>query len=223
MTSDGTFPQRLTKVDDLTRPDHWYLTADDACYFIGEYTAYRGYAHSDTNHLIFNFKKTIDRRGRPEWRYKEQAIRTAAAAFRRTLNPEALDRLTFVPIPPSKAKGDPLYDDRLTRMLGFIRPSPSLDIRELIVQTVSTDAVHVRDVRPAPEQVQALYRIDETLTEPVRDIIAVVDDILTTGAHFRAAKSVLSVCFPGTAIIGLFIARRVPNTAAIEDFDDADF
>ena len=78
------------------------------------------------------------------------------------------------------------------------------------------DAVHVRDVRPAPEQIQALYRIDETLTGPVRDI-------LTTGAHFRAAKSVLSARFPGAAITGLFIARRVPNTAAIEDSDDADF
>ena len=223
MTSDGTFPRRLTKVDDLIRPDHSHLTGADACYFIGEYTAYRGYAHSDTNRLIFNFKKTMDRRGRPEWRYKEQAIRTAAEAFRRTLAPKDLDRLTFVPIPPSKAKGDPLYDDRLTRMLGAVRPRPPLDIRELIVQTVSTDAVHVRDVRPAPEQVQALYRIDETLTGPIRDIIAVVDDILTTGAHFRAAKSVLSARFPGVAIIGLFIARRVPNTAAIEDFDDADF
>ena len=223
MTSDGTFPRRLTKVDDLIRPDHSHLTGADACYFIGEYTAYRGYAHSDTNRLIFNFKKTMDRRGRAEWRYKEQAIRTAAAAFRRALAPKDLDRLTFVPIPPSKAKGDPLHDDRLTRMLGAIQPKPPLDIRELIVQTESTAAVHAGDRRPAPERIEALYRIDEALTGPVRDIIAVVDDILTTGAHFRAAKSVLSARFPGVAIIGLFIARRVPNTAAIEDFDDADF
>lgn len=222
MTSDGTFPRRLTKVDDLIRPDHRHLTDADACYFIGEYTAYRGYAHSDTNRLIFNLKKTMDRRGRPEWRYKDQAIQTAAAAFRRALAPKDLDRLTFVPIPPSKAKGDPLYDDRLTRMLGAIRPRPPLDIRELIAQTASMDAVHARDVRPAPEQIQALYRIDETSAEPAPGIIAVVDDILTTGAHFRAAKSVLSTRFPGTAIIGLFIARRAPNTAAIEDFDDAD-
>ena len=223
MTSDGTFPRRLTKVDDLIRPDHWHLTGADACYFIGEYTAYRGYAHSDTNRLIFNFKKTMDRRGRPEWRYKEQAIQTAAAAFRRALAPKDLDRLTFVPVPPSKARGDPLYDDRLTRMLGAVRSRPPLDIRELIVQTESTDAVHAGDRRPAPERIESLYRIDETLTGPVHDIIAVVDDILTTGAHFRAAKSVLSARFPGVAIIGLFIARRVPNTAAIEDFDDADF
>ena len=222
MTSDGTFPRRLTKVDDLIRPDHWHLTAADVCYFIGEYTAYQGFAHSHTNRLIFNFKKTMDRRGRPEWRYKDQAIQTAAAAFRRALAPKDLDRLTFVPVPPSKAKGDPLYDDRLTRMLGAIRPSPPLDIREVIVQTASTDPVHVRDVRPAPEEIQALYRIDETLTGPLREIIAVVDDILTTGAHFRAAKAVLSARFPEAAIIGLFIARRAPDTVSIEDFDDAD-
>ena len=223
MTSDGTFPQRLTKIDGLIRPDHWRLTEADACYFIGEYTAYQGYAHSATNSLIFNFKKSMGRRGRPEWRYKEQAIHTAAEAFRRALAPKDLDRLTFVPIPPSKAKGDPLYDDRLTRMLGAIRPRPPLDIRELIVQTVSTDAVHAQDVRPTPEQVQALYRIDETLTGPVRELIAVVDDLLTTGTHFRAAKSILSSRFPEAAIIGLFIARRAPNTADIEDLDDADF
>ena len=42
MTSDGTFPRRLTKVDDLIRPDYSHLTGADACYFIGEYTAYRG-------------------------------------------------------------------------------------------------------------------------------------------------------------------------------------
>ena len=39
MTSGSTFPNRLTEVDDLTRPDRSYLTEDDHCYFIGEYTA----------------------------------------------------------------------------------------------------------------------------------------------------------------------------------------
>ena len=52
MTSDGIFPQRLTKIDDLIQPDHWHLTEADASYFIGEYTAYQGYAHSATNRLI---------------------------------------------------------------------------------------------------------------------------------------------------------------------------
>ena len=110
-------------------------------------------------------------------------------------------------------------------MLGAIRSKPPLDVRELVVQTESMDPVHVGDVvrRPAPEEIQALYRIDETLdkklTKPAPDTIAVVDDILTTGAHFRAAKSVLSTHFPETSIIGLFIARIVPVPAA-DDFPD---
>ena len=223
MPSGGTFPNRLTEVDDLTRPDHSHLTEDDHCYFIGEYTARQGFAYSATNNLILNFKKTLDRRGRPEWRYKEHALRTAAAAFRRALNPEALDRLTFVPVPPSKAKGDPLYDDRLMRMLRAIRPEPPLDIRELIVQTQSTDAVHDREIRPRPEEIEALYRIDETLREPAPRLVAVVDDLLTTGAHFRAAKSILSARFPEIAVVGMFIARRAPDTADLEEFDDVEF
>jgi hypothetical protein len=63
MTSASTFPQRLTKIDDLTRPDHFYLTPEDACYFLGEYTARKGYAFSPTNQLVLNFASSRDRVG----------------------------------------------------------------------------------------------------------------------------------------------------------------
>ena len=86
MTSMSTFPRRFTEIDDLTRPDHFYLTADDSCCFIGEYTVRRSYACSSANSLPLNFTKTVDRRGRPEWRHKKQAIRQAADAFRTSLN-----------------------------------------------------------------------------------------------------------------------------------------
>ena len=71
-----------------------------------------------------------------------------------------------VPAPPSKAKGDPLYDNRLTQMIDAVRPKPPLDVCELIAQTVSTDAVHSNDVRPTPSEFDTLYRIDEALTKP---------------------------------------------------------
>ena len=222
MTSDDTFPSRLTKVDDLTRADHWYLAEDDACYFLGEYTAREGFAYSATNNLILNFKKGMKRRGRPEWPYKARAIRRAGRAFRQALEPADLDLLTCVPMPPSKAKDDALYDARMTEMLTAIRREPLLDIRELVVQTVSTEPVHEMEDRLRPEEIEALYRIEEELTEPEPRVIAVVDDLLTTGAHFRAAKSILSAQFPETPIIGLFIARRAPDSASIEDFDDLD-
>ena len=157
MTSATTFPQRLTRIDDLMRSDHVYLSEDDVCYFIGEYTARKGYAYSATNQLVLNFKKTMDRRGLPEWHHKGRAIMVAALAFRTALEPmrrEMLNKLTFVPIPPSKAKDDPLYDDRLTQMLNLIRPDPKLDVRELIVLKHSIDAFHSSDVRPGPDEIE---------------------------------------------------------------------
>jgi len=77
MTSASTFLQRLTQIDDLIRPDHYYLDSNDDCYFLGEYTARKGFAFSATNQLILNFKKTVDRRGTGEWRHKDRAPKAA--------------------------------------------------------------------------------------------------------------------------------------------------
>ena len=187
------------------------LAEDDSCFFLGEYTARGGYAYSVTNDLIHNFKKPPDRRGRPEWQYKERDIRRAAAAFRHALGEEP-PPLTLVPVPPSKARDDPLYDDRVTRMLQAIWPGQQVDIRELIVQTESTPAAHAAVVgRPGPSEIQDRYEVDEALTVPAPIAIAIVDDVLTTGAHFRAAQVVLGRRFPEATIVGLFIARRVPG------------
>jgi len=138
MTSGSTFPQRLTKIDPLTIRDHHYLGPTDECYFLGEYTARRGYSHSTTNQLIFNFKKSPLKRGMAQWRYKETAIAQAGAAFAAALNVDWLKVATLVPLPPSKARTDPLYDDRVTQMLRSIRSHSPLDIREMILQNQST-------------------------------------------------------------------------------------
>ena len=185
-TSGSTLPQRLTKIDDLTRPDHSYLTAEDDCYFIGEYTARRGFAFSSTNNLILNFKKPMDRRNRPaEWPYKGRAIEQAAAMFRASLNERARETLTFVPIPPSKARGDPLYDDRLEQMLRKIWPGQTTDVRELVIQPVSTPAVHDSADRPTPAMLEGRYVIDRRLQDPAPQVIAVVDDVITTSQPAR--------------------------------------
>jgi len=185
------------------------LNEVDQIYFIGEYTARQDYSYSSTNNLIKNFKKCMKRRGLPEWRHKERALQIAAKEFRLAFHPQALDSLTFVPIPPSKAKEDPLYDDRLTRMLTAVRPEPPLDVRECIVQTESTKAAHRQERRPRPEEIERLYRVDETLTNPAPVQIALVDDMVTTGAHYRAAQAILSNRFPQTVFVGLFLSRRV--------------
>jgi hypothetical protein len=188
-------------------------------YFLGEYTARKGYRFSTTNNLIINLKKPMERQGRPEWPYKARAIQTAAEALRTALNDKARQSLTFVPVPPSKAKTDPLYDDRLLQVLQGAWPGQQTDMRELIVQPQSSDAAHDRDERPRPTEIAARYVIDRALLHPKPQIIAVVDDLVTTGAHFVAIRSMLRREFPDPQIVGVFIARRVPEAADVEDFE----
>ena len=222
MTSNASFPNRLLKVDDLVRSDHYYLSEDDVCYYIGEYTARAGFRYSLTNQLISNFKKKPRFRGTPQWWYKTEAIQQVATKFREAVGVPQLRAITFIPVPPSKAKNDPEYDDRLPQMLNAIHPTLQLDVREIVVQDVSTLEVHLGADRPTPDEIRNRYRVDDSLAKPVPRSIAIVDDLLTTGSHFKAMQSILLSYFPATHIVGLFIARRVPSSDDSDD-DDLEF
>jgi len=211
---------RLQRIDSLSLGDHYHLTEEDECYFWGEYTARKGFAYSATNNLIINFKKSPLKRGKPEWRYKEEAIERVVAFFREILKPAIFALVTFVPIPPSKAVGHAEYDDRLLRTLRLICEGQNADIRELVLQTETITAAHDADVRPRPDDLVGVYEINEPESIPAPRNIVIFDDVLTTGAHFKAMQRVLSNRFQGVRIIGIFIARRVPDTTAIEDFDE---
>ena len=210
---------RLQKIDDLVRGDYYYLTADDQCYYWGEYTARKPFSFSETNDLILNFKKSPAKKGRAEWRHKGIAIQKAAGIFRGALKAEAFSQNTLVPIPPSKAKDHPEYDDRLLQMLALAGQGRNADIRELVVQTQTIEAAHGADVRPTPDDLCEVYEIDEELASPAPKAIFVFDDVLTTGCHFKAMQRVLNQRFADVPVVGFFIARRVPESSAIEDFD----
>jgi hypothetical protein len=208
--------KRFLRIDALTRPDHFYLEEQDICFYAGEYTAGEGHAYSETNQLILNFKKSMDKQGTAQWQYKEHAIKQAADIFRTAIRENAL--ITFVPVPPSKSKTDPLYDDRMIRMLQAVCAGRNSEIRELVVQQKSVKAAHLAEQRPSPDELVANYYLEESLTEPEPGIIFIVDDVLTTGCHFKAVQRMLVQRFPEARIVGLFLARRVPKSVDL-DFD----
>ena len=200
----------MTLIDELTHRDHYYIEKSDRCYFIGEYTARAGYQYSQTNNLIINLKKDVSKRGTPQWYYKEQDIKQAADAIRSVFCDDELSSVTLVPVPPSKARHDPAYDDRMLRILRLIRPNRPPDVRELVVQVRSMKAAHDSDDRPSPDDLDAVYTVREETAEPSPQALVIVDDVLTTGAHFKAVQRVLNRRFPRVPVVGLFIARRVP-------------
>jgi predicted amidophosphoribosyltransferase len=79
--------------------------------------------------------------------------------------------------------------------------------------------VHDQENRPSPDQIEVNYGIDDSLRNPAPQVIGLFDDVLTTGAHYRAASAILQQAFPGVRVIGFFIARRAPEAVDIEDFE----
>ena len=218
-TSGGTsFPSRLTKIDELTRGDHTFLEAGDECLFFGDYSARKGFAHSATNGVIANFKRPIRYRGTPSWRYKVREISAVAQAFSANIG-SAFGSLTLVPVPPSKLKTDPEYDDRMMDMLRALRAPAGInpDVRELVVQTKPMPAAHDSANRPPPAEWEKVYAIDEGLAQKAPNWIGIIDDLLVTGCRFRAMSNILRRRFPEARITGLFIARRVPEAIDLSE------
>lgn len=129
----------------------------------------------------------MDRKGRPEWRYKESAITTCGRMFREALNEEWLRAVTLVPIPSSKRRDEADYDDRLPRILQELARGQRFAIRELLAMTKSVGQSHLAEERVSIEE-------------------------LTTGRHFKAVETVLNRRFPGVPIVGMFVARRAPES-----------
>ena len=203
---------KLQRLDPHTSQDHYYLDDDDICFYIGEYTSRCGYSYSSFNSLILNLKKPPSRRHKPEYRYKLQAIDWVAKCFRKNLNEDMLNlSVTVVPIPPSKTKAHPEYDDRMTEICRRMTHGlASPDVRELIVMKQDTEAFHEneRNRMPPDDLIQSM-ELDIQGDDQVRKNIVLVDDLLTTGSHFKACKNLLLQRFPSTMVIGIFVARRV--------------
>ncbi len=107
----------------------------------------------------------------------------------------------------------------MIQMLQKINPDGDLDIRDLLAQKTSIHAFHKSGDKRSPKEIERNYELDKRLIEPVPKIICIVDDVLTTGAHFKAARNILSGHFPNTDIVGLFIARRVSGDPEFSEVD----
>ena len=171
----------------------------------------------------------MDRQGQADWKYKRAAINDVAIGFSefwkwRSLHEE--NRVALVPVPPSRARTDPMFDPRMLELLKAIanRTKINLDIRDCLTFSGKFGASHETDERPTPDELYEELAFSAAAGRPDEKpgVIFVFDDMLTTGAHFVATTRKLAEAFPGVPVIGNFIARRViPNPFA--EFDNVDF
>lgn len=206
---------RLQQIDDTNRHDHFYLAPEDECYFLYEYTAGAGWQGGATNQLIHNLKKKKADRG---YQYKAGAIDQCARDFSATIAEPWLSKSALIPIPPSKIKTDAGHDDRIFKICRGIRKPGEPDVRELIEQITSTEAFH-EGQRLKPHELRANYCFNEACFNNFPASVGVVDDLLTTGSHYRAVKDMILERSPNCRVVGFFVARRaIPS--AFEEFSD---
>lgn len=216
-------PDRLTLIDDTNRGDHPYLESGDRCFYFGEYFAGKSYKGGPTNQLVFNLKckPTIAAANTGRAHYKDQAIQTVGMGMRRVISRPNAERYTWVPIPPSKAIGDPDYDDRMLRALRFAFEGYNADIRPLVRQSASTTADHEQEQRLTRDALRALLAVDMANLQaaPLRDGIILVDDVLNSGKHFKESEYQLRRAIPAdVAIAGIFVARCIHQNP-LDDFE----
>lgn len=213
---------RLQAIDELTRSDHYYLTDDDQCYYFGSYLKGANWGYDAFHQLFWNFKKALDKGGQ---HYKKQAIsrvgRMVAKHFAAYVDADSL----FIPVPPSTAKGDPGYDDRCLQALKIAQrhSSVAVQVSDAIRQLESTTPAHLQESRPRPEDYQENYAIVDDAAIVVAKWIVVFDDLITTGAHFRAISEMVTETNPRVQITGLFLGRRKIQPEPEDDDLDAIF
>jgi predicted amidophosphoribosyltransferase len=164
--------------------EHLYLDSSDECYFANSYDCPQ---QGGVKPLVISLKLR-----------DEMAVLKATEQLASLLPGEWARKYTFVPMPPSHGEGDSVK--------AIVQKLPVADVRALVVQSGRTSPSHL-GWRLAPRERSGLLRLDETKATPKPNAVVIVDDVLSTGSHFRAAKMIVREKWPSMRVIGLFLAR----------------
>jgi hypothetical protein len=171
-----------------------YLAPEDLarCYYARDYTSGGGFGVSEANSLVLNFKKSIDRKLRPEWHYRTQAVRQ----FARELDTLIGAGVAVTAIPSSALPTDPDYNGRFEDLFGewmALRAQAkrvALHIEQPFRRRHRVPALHAgKEHRDIGEVYQSLEWIG--FKNAPRKLV-LVDDVITCGTHFKACQQLLA-------------------------------
>lgn len=172
------------------------LTDNDECYF---YDYYFSYGYYKLNPNISNFKKKMDCSY-----YEKQYKKSAMKNFANILNEFPFQTNSFIiPAVTSKKNDDPLFDPRLMISTQWAASTnQNITWNELFKAKHSIKESHFGGTRDYATILSNTELIQNYNYNDV--IIYIVDDIFTTGVHFKVMKDLILSVYPNAKIIGLF-------------------
>lgn len=190
------------RIDLLERPP-FHLTSADECYHAREYVSGGGWSASECNRLVSNFKKPVGCKGKPEWFYKEQAAKQFAEELSLVLPAGA----KVIPIPTSMITSNPLFDPRMEMTMEALKGfRKDVEVETRIIRSTDADPLHGGGARKVDVIRETLSWVGGALGEGE---VFLIDDVITSGAHFKACEGILSEHAPGSHATGMFWARTI--------------
>ena len=205
-------PYELIRISPQQTGDYHYLDRSDHCYCLGFYRSGEGAEGLGLNRIVLDLKREPGTRysNPAAWQARNEAIARVSSML--TISTGKLfpgKKIILVPIPPSKEIGDPEHDDRMSQICNRMAAGLAwAEVSELFVIKKSVQASHFSRIRPTKEQLKENLRmmIRDDDYRP-RGLVVLVDDVLTSGAHYAACKELLEGMFPAVTVAGIFIAR----------------
>lgn len=206
--------ERLTLIDEIGRADHPCITADDRCFYFGEFFARGDGVFGATRELIVDYQcRPSVAAAMPARRaQKERAQAVIAERLRGVIAQSDAERCTWVPVPPSNATDHADYDDRLARTLRAAFDGYDADVRAILRRAAGDGPGTAPAPRLDADQVYQRLWVDVDLLRrrPLRTQVVLFDDVIATGTHYSAAARRLREVVPAAlAILGVFFARHV--------------
>ncbi len=205
-------PCKLTRISPRETGDYHYLDRSDRCYCLGFYYSGEGFEGLGLNRVVLDLKREPDIRysNSDAWQDKREAITRVSSVLTVAVGKLFPGKtMTLIPIPPSKKIGDPEHDDRMLKICNLVASGLACaQADELFVIKKSVQASHLSRIRPTKE------RLKENLRMMIRapdyrpgPLVILLDDVLTSGAHYAACKELLEGMFPAVTVAGIFVAR----------------
>ena len=197
---------RLQSIEPQDLEGRSCIESSEVCYCLGDYLplSRSGGLYAPMSSLVCNLKKTPNHRCT---NYRGSAITQVVTCLSEVSN---LEQFTIVPMPSSKLPCDPEYNPVLIEILEQLRQrNGGIQYLELIKNTTARQASHLSQIRTRVDELVESWEIDEGLVNQCKPYVMLFDDVLTSGAHYTAAKTMLMKRMPELTIKGLFIARTV--------------